>query len=86
MGVGTQRILERTKLNVELVMPISKGVVRACPHMYESDCHGIEMIKDPTGKEWAIGGTNRPERWTHDPWCGLPIKPLTPTKHDRRGK
>lgn len=41
-----------------------------CIHVYESDCHGIEMIKDPNGKEWAIGGTDRKERWTHDPWCG----------------
>lgn len=43
---------------------------RICEHMYESDCHGIEMIKSPTGKEWAVGGTNDPDRWTHDPWCG----------------
>ena len=41
-----------------------------CPHVYESNCHGIEMIKDPNGKEWAIGGTNRAERWKFDPWCG----------------
>jgi hypothetical protein len=41
-----------------------------CPHVYESDCHGIEMIKDPNGKEWAIGGTNTTGRWKYDPWCG----------------
>lgn len=41
-----------------------------CPHVYESDCHGIEMIKDPNGKEWAIGGTETTGRWKFDPWCG----------------
>lgn len=45
---------------------------RGCPHVYESDCHGIEMIKSPSGKEWAIGGTNTRDRWSHDPWCGRP--------------
>lgn len=51
--------------------PRPKEKSMECPHVYESGCGGIEMIKDPTGKEWAIGGTKRPERWTHDPWCGL---------------
>ena len=41
-----------------------------CKCMYESDCHGIEMIKSPSGKEWAIGGTNTEDRWRFCPWCG----------------
>lgn len=38
--------------------------------VYESDCHGIEMIKSPSGKECAIGGTNHPDRWNFSPWSG----------------
>jgi len=49
-------------------------VVRACPHVYESDCHGIEMIKSPDGREFAVGGTNHISRWNYDPWCGCPIR------------
>ena len=56
-------------------MKNKKKVQGKCPHVYESDMHGVEMIKDPTGKEWSIGGTARPERWTHDPWCGLELPP-----------
>ena len=41
-----------------------------CSHLYESDCHGIEMIKSPSGKEWAIGGTKTMDRWKYCPWCG----------------
>ena len=43
---------------------------RVCKCIYESDCHGIEMIKSPSGKEYAIGGTNHPDRWKFCPWCG----------------
>ncbi len=50
---------------------------RICPHMYEDDSHGIEMIKGPSGKEWAIGGTDTEDRWTHDPWCGGRIVEVT---------
>lgn len=46
------------------------GKSEPCEHVYESDCHGIEMIKSPSGKEWAIGGTNTKDRWLFDPWCG----------------
>jgi len=42
--------------------------------VYESDCHGIEMIKSPSGKEWAIGGTNTKDRWKFCPWCGCNIR------------
>lgn len=49
-----------------------------CPHVYVSDCHGIEMIKTPSGKEFAIGGTDIKDRILYDPWCGKPIKPLKP--------
>ena len=41
-----------------------------CKCIYESDCHGIEMIKSPSGKEWAIGGTKQVDRWIFCPWCG----------------
>lgn len=51
-------------------MPDSKVEVKACHCAYESDCHGIEMIKSPSGKEWAIGGTNTQDRWKFCPWCG----------------
>ena len=47
-----------------------------CSHVYESDCHGIEMIKDPDGKEWAIGGTATTGRWLFDPWCGKRTPPV----------
>jgi hypothetical protein len=43
---------------------------KKCKCLYESDCHGIEMIKSPSGKEWAIGGTNTKDRWLYCPWCG----------------
>ena len=43
---------------------------RICNCVYESTCHGIEMIKSPSGVEYAIGGTNHPDRWKHCPWCG----------------
>ena len=41
--------------------------------VYESDCHGIEMIKAPSGKECAIGGTNHLDRWKFNPWNGVAI-------------
>ena len=44
--------------------------MRKCKCLYESDCHGIEMIKSPSGKEWAIGGTDTKDRWKFCPWCG----------------
>ena len=53
---------------------IKREVVQPCPHVYESDCHGIEMIKSPSGREFAIGGTNHKDRWLYDPWCGQAIK------------
>jgi len=40
----------------------------------ESNCHGIEMIISPSGKEWAIGGTNTEDRFKFNPWSGEPIK------------
>ncbi len=49
---------------------IPKRTTANCPHIYESECHGIEMLKDPSGSEWAIGGTNHKTRWKFDPWCG----------------
>ena len=50
--------------------------VEWCEHVFESDCHGIEMIKDPDGKEWAIGGTDTTGRWLFDPWCGKRTPPV----------
>lgn len=47
-----------------------KIVNEPCKCLYESDCHGIEMIKSPSGKEWAIGGTDTQDRWKFCPWCG----------------
>ena len=41
-----------------------------CECLYESDCHGIEMIKAPSGKEFAIGGTDTEDRFRFCPWCG----------------
>lgn len=52
----------------------------ACEHIYESDCHGIEMIKSPSGKEWAIGGTNTKDRWLFDPWCGKKLRNVQPSE------
>lgn len=43
---------------------------RECKCVYESDCHGIEMIKSPSGRAWAIGGTMTQDRWSWCPWCG----------------
>ncbi len=65
LEVRSEMIAKRDAQFAEL-----KNDERICTHMYESTCHGIELIMDPFGKEWSIGGTNRPERWTHDPWCG----------------
>ena len=45
-----------------------------CNHFFKSDCHGIEMIVDPDGKEWAVGGTKTKSRWLFDPWCGNAIR------------
>lgn len=43
---------------------------KQCKCVYDSDCHAIEMIKSPSGKEWAIGGTCTQDRWNFCPWCG----------------
>jgi|GEM_PF-5080741 hypothetical protein len=53
-----------------------------CECLYESDCHAIEMIKSPSGKEWAIGGTDTEDRWKFCPWCGggLPFEANVNTK------
>lgn len=50
-----------------------------CPHIYEGP-HGVEMIRSPSGKEWAIGGTDHEDRWKRDPWCGKRIP--NPDKED----
>lgn len=44
--------------------------MKICKHVYESDCHGIEMLLAPDGREFAIGGTNVKDRFKYDPWCG----------------
>lgn len=54
--------------------------VKICECVYEGP-HGIEMIKDPSGKEWAIGGTDRPNRWKWCPYCGGAIP--NPDKEDK---
>ena len=41
--------------------------------VFISDCHGIEMIKTPSGKDFAIGGTNTPDRFLFNPWNGKPL-------------
>lgn len=78
--LGIEEVVEPWKIAPMPKVSSATEVNGWCPHVYESDCHGIEMIKDPLGKEWAIGGTDAHEtgRWTHDPWCGLPIKNPTP--------
>jgi hypothetical protein len=43
---------------------------RKCKCVYESECHGIEMIKSPSGEENAVGGTDTMDRWKFCPWCG----------------
>ena len=56
---------------------VTTDTQKYCECIYESDCHGIEMIKSPSGKEWAIGGTKTQDRWKYCPWCGGVIdKPL----------
>jgi len=45
-----------------------------CKCVYESDCHGIEMIKTPLGREFAIGGINTKDRFKFCPYCGKKIK------------
>lgn len=46
------------------------SIFKKCQCVYESECHGIEMIKAPSGKEWAIGGTNMQDRFKFCPYCG----------------
>jgi len=72
---GAMRILGLSPDGYKVTPTETVESKRWCPHVYKSDCHGIEMIKDPLGKEWAIGGTDwkKTGRWTHDPWCGRPI-------------
>lgn len=41
-----------------------------CKCVYEGEPHGIEFINAPSGKQWAIGGTNTKDRWQFCPWCG----------------
>ena len=41
-----------------------------CKYVHASDCHGIEIIKSPSGKDWAIGGTDTQDRFKYCPWCG----------------
>jgi hypothetical protein len=41
-----------------------------CKCVYESDCHGMEMIKAPSGREMAIGGTKYIDRYRFCPYCG----------------
>ena len=41
-----------------------------CECVYESECHGIEMIKTPSGEEFAIGGTATKDRFKFCPYCG----------------
>jgi len=49
---------------------LERKLSRICLCTYESDCHGIEMIKSPSGREWAIGGTHMEDRFRFCPWCG----------------
>lgn len=43
-----------------------------CAHHYESDCHGIDMIKFPSGMELCAGGTQHQDRFKFCPICGTP--------------
>ena len=57
-----------------------------CPHVYESDMHGVEMIKAPNGEEFAVGGTDNKTRYKFDPWCGKEIRPSEPSKRGKLAK
>lgn len=54
----------------DLVGSISKCAEKKCKCLYISDCHAIEMIKSPSGKEWSIGGSETQDRFKFCPWCG----------------
>lgn len=43
-----------------------------CIHHYESDCHGIDMIRMPSGKDQAWGGLSHPDHFSFCPLCGTP--------------
>ncbi len=41
-----------------------------CEHHYESDCHGIDMIRMPSGQDLAWGGLHHPDHFSFCPICG----------------
>ena len=43
---------------------------KVCKCVYVGEPHGIEFINTPSGKQWAIGGTNTQDRFKFCPWCG----------------
>ena len=61
-----------------------------CEHHYESDCHGIDMLKSPdgSGKDLCAGGTAHPSRFHFCPWCGKPrpTEPKQPTLAEKLAK
>lgn len=64
-------LVQRKELSEHLIkLGYSKSPVPSCECVYEHECGGIEMIKSPSGKEWAIGGTRTKDRWKFCPWCG----------------
>lgn len=63
-------------------MSLMRGY-KICKCVYESDCHGIEMIKTPSGEEYAIGGTDTKDRFRYCPYCGGEIK-VNDTTHFQR--
>lgn len=57
-----------------------------CSHHYESDCHGIDMLRNPdgSGKDLCAGGTEHPSRYKFCPWCGKPRpEPKSPSLAER---
>lgn len=43
---------------------------KKCKCVYVGEPHAIEFINSPSGRQWAIGGTNVQDRWKFCPWCG----------------
>ena len=52
------------------ILGLEKPKPEWCEHHYESDCHGIDMIKFSSGMEMCAGGTKHPDRWNYCPICG----------------
>jgi hypothetical protein len=69
-------MVERKILAKALATPTFSGE-KECACVYEGEPHGIEFINMPSGKPFAIGGTNTKDRFKFCPWCGGKIKKPT---------